>query len=212
MEFMVTPKVLRFEVDKNKQKLTVESKNDRPPNSVNIKSLPSWLSGKVSLDDKSLWKIECEIHRNELAKKYKNCLEVKEEMINVETIGKKSITGKEIRDLVIYPGEKEKRFEKPFFQNYLMLKEFLSHNRICIVVGYSFRDIEITQVFHEAFEKNDSLKVIIIDPNADKIANKLFKTQVETERIFILSNKLEDKNVIDEISNYLDKNWMKQEG
>ena len=70
------------------------------------------------------------------------------------------------RALLIYPTQVKTDAvqEDPFKTAYEYLKVSLENTKLCIVIGFSFRDPEINKVFSIALVNNKELKLIIIDP------------------------------------------------
>jgi hypothetical protein len=55
------------------------------------------------------------------------------------------------------------------------LQLYLKTAKICVVVGYSFRDEDIRRIFFEMSKNNGSLTVLLISPNAGEI----FRSKLE---------------------------------
>lgn len=70
------------------------------------------------------------------------------------------------RAVLIYPTQVKTDAvqEEPFKTSYEYFQASLEHTRLCIVIGFSFRDLEINKVFSTALLNNKELKLIIIDP------------------------------------------------
>jgi len=70
------------------------------------------------------------------------------------------------RALLIYPTQVKADAvkEDPFKTAYEYLKASLENAKLCIVIGFSFRDPEINKVFSIALVNNKELKLVIIDP------------------------------------------------
>lgn len=80
-------------------------------------------------------------------------------------------SGERLVDLMIYPLP-EKPLGKDYYkQSFNHLRKALRFAGICIVVGFSFRDKHINSIFKYAIKKNPKIKIILIDPMADKILN-----------------------------------------
>lgn len=75
---------------------------------------------------------------------------------------------------IAYPSQlKREIHEEPFRTNYDYLIACLLKARVCAVIGFSFRDQEVVEEFRQAMNLNEELKLIIIDPNAEVIADRL---------------------------------------
>lgn len=72
--------------------------------------------------------------------------------------------------VVIYPSLLPKpTTSEPFRSGYRLLRELLtSTNTYCLVViGFSFRDTEVTQVLRDALDDNSNLRLVVVDPALD---------------------------------------------
>lgn len=79
-------------------------------------------------------------------------------------------TGEQAESLMLYPIRKWE-YAEPFLENLLALKNKLQGDEIkyCIVIGYSFRDDYIREIFWDSAKKNKELVLILVDPNAYSI-------------------------------------------
>ncbi len=78
------------------------------------------------------------------------------------------ITGEEAESLMLYPMRKFDYYE-PLIELLLLFKKKLEKAKVVIVVGYSFRDKHIKQIFWDAANRNKELVVFLISPNAFQI-------------------------------------------
>lgn len=80
------------------------------------------------------------------------------------------LTGEKAESLMLYPMRKWE-YAEPLLENLLTLKNKLQSQscRYVIVVGYSFRDEYIRDIFWDAARKNKELILILVDPNAFQI-------------------------------------------
>ena len=87
--------------------------------------------------------------------------------------------GEEIgEDIMIYPMQEKHIYRDPFFDMFFHLKKTLFNEHaetICTVIGYSFRDDAITNIFIDAVKRNPNLKIILLDPKAKEIIEKNLK-------------------------------------
>lgn len=83
------------------------------------------------------------------------------------------------QELLVYPAHAKYTFREPFYTMFHHLKKCLSECKMCCVVGYSFRDEDITGLFHDAMAINKSLYLVLIDPNANSIKNDVFSRYIE---------------------------------
>jgi hypothetical protein len=76
-----------------------------------------------------------------------------------------------LTNVVIYPTQAKTRLvdDEPFRTAYQYLRACLSIGaRLCLVIGYSFRDPEINQAFKLGLANNPRLCMIVLDPKPDK--------------------------------------------
>ena len=84
-----------------------------------------------------------------------------------------SSRGDEFTVQMLYPLTGKEVFKPPFSELQYYLQKMLESCSMCIVIGYSFRDDSINSIFSNASKENKDLKIIVIDPNADKISKRL---------------------------------------
>jgi hypothetical protein len=66
---------------------------------------------------------------------------------------------------LIYPGIYACLAKEPQLELLFQLKKSLKRARICVVIGYSFGDSHIKQVFLDSCNKNSGLKIFLVLPN-----------------------------------------------
>ncbi len=71
---------------------------------------------------------------------------------------------------LIYPTQvkAEQVTKEPFATAYQYFRECLNNTGLCIVIGFSFRDPAINEVFRDALARNYSLRVAIVDPGINE--------------------------------------------
>ena len=79
------------------------------------------------------------------------------------------ITREQARTLMVYPARKWQTSE-PLLDLLVRLRKALEVADLVVVVGYSFRDDHIRDIFLDAARKNPSLRVILISPSSVRIA------------------------------------------
>jgi hypothetical protein len=82
-------------------------------------------------------------------------------------------------NLLVYPtvSPKDGEFMEPYKTIRATFKKFMETNDICIVIGFSFRDEHINEIFSSFLNRGKS--VIIISPSADKnVYSSLLKKDV----------------------------------
>ena len=85
---------------------------------------------------------------------------------DIERTGTRRRDPGDLQTVIVYPTRiKREIHEEPFRTNYDYLLACLTHAKVCIVVGFSFRDQEIAEHFREAAGMNSNLEVGIFDKN-----------------------------------------------
>lgn len=89
------------------------------------------------------------------------------------------ITGEVAKNVIVYPVPGKADYARPLLDLQSMLYQDLKQTRTCIVIGYSFRDESIKQIFFEAAEENNDLLVVLISPSARQIYNEQLESRAE---------------------------------
>jgi len=77
--------------------------------------------------------------------------------------------------VIMYPSQTKLGLEgEPFATAYTYLAECLENTRCCLVIGTSFRDREINQVFQNALRHSPKLQLVVVGPDVDE--SQLAKT------------------------------------
>jgi tetratricopeptide (TPR) repeat protein len=90
------------------------------------------------------------------------------------------ITGERADTLMLYPMRKWE-YAEPLLELLLVLKRRLENAGFVIVVGYSFRDDHIRNIFWDAAIRNPKLNIILISPSAHRIYKGRLMTYEATE-------------------------------
>ncbi|MCK4735958.1 MAG: SIR2 family protein, partial [Methanophagales archaeon] len=85
----------------------------------------------------------------------------------------KTIDGIELKDSMIYPTREKEVYKDPFFESLTRLKTSLLSEKICIVIGYSFGDEHIRNIFFDAVKRNPKIKILYGDKNLDGVIKNL---------------------------------------
>lgn len=112
----------------------------------------------------------------------------------------KTIDGTELKDLMIYPMREKEVYKDPFFTSLTSLKTNLLSEEICVVIGYSFGDEHIRNIFFDAVKRNLEIKIFMINPQAKKIRHDLepIKDKIDT-----IEGKFGEKSVFEEFEEKL---------
>lgn len=77
------------------------------------------------------------------------------------------------KNVLIFPATRKIAIDDPFFTGYDYLGKCLERARLCVVVGYSFRDYDTLSRFKSAQIANPNLKIAVVDPNARSLVKQL---------------------------------------
>jgi len=82
--------------------------------------------------------------------------------------------GREIKGrMMIYPTGEKYSSRSPFYEYLGQLRQALFAERVCIVIGYSFRDVPINNAFVDGVQKNRRIRIVVLGPSADKVVGRL---------------------------------------
>lgn len=84
-------------------------------------------------------------------------------------------------NLLIYPAERKLLLDDPYFTAYDYFHRTLEHCKLCIVIGYSFRDNDALSRLRSAASLNEHLKILIVDPCAEVLSIMLEKYGVHAD-------------------------------
>ena len=73
-------------------------------------------------------------------------------------------------EVVIYPLRQKQLYVDPYVQMFFCLNKELQYNRVWIVIGYSFRDPVIQNIFNINFK--DGKKMILIHPHPEEVKQR----------------------------------------
>lgn len=79
-------------------------------------------------------------------------------------------------EIMMYPLSQKLLYVNPYIPLFFLLNYVLQASKVCIVIGYSFRDPVIRNVFVNYISKSD-LKIILLLPDATKIIDELCPDQ-----------------------------------
>ena len=86
---------------------------------------------------------------------------------------RRTVDGEKLKEAIIYPMREKEVYKDPFFELFTCLKTSLLSEKICVVIGYSFRDEHIRNIFFDAVKRNPEIRIFMIHPQAKKIRNDL---------------------------------------
>lgn len=85
----------------------------------------------------------------------------------------KDIFGEELQRMMIYPIGEKYVTKSPYLQLLNKFYEDLMKDKLIIVIGYSFRDDPINNVFIERIKRNGDFKIILVAPHPEKIVKDM---------------------------------------
>jgi hypothetical protein len=121
------------------------------------------------------------------------------------------------RAVLIYPTQVKAQAiqEEPFKTAYDYLRETTTRTKLAIIIGFSFRDPAINDIFRNALTKNRNLKLLVVEPNIDgengisfnDLLDKLdIKNQKSKKGLRVIKGEFGDNPfVCEEISNTVQK-------
>lgn len=90
-------------------------------------------------------------------------------------------------EVVIYPLSQKQLYIDPYVQMFYCLNKELEGRKVCIVIGYSFRDPVVQNIFASNFDKDENKKMILVHPEAFDIVKSRFPSH--KKRILQINKK-----------------------
>jgi len=84
-------------------------------------------------------------------------------------------------NLLIYPAKKKVALNDPYFTGYVYFQRTLEHCKLCVVIGYSFRDYDALSRLRSAASYNPGMRLLVLDPQADSLCKGLREQGVVAE-------------------------------
>ncbi len=118
--------------------------------------------------------------------------------------------GGRVEHLIIYPGFKgnpDKDEEEVFINTHQALRRRLRTTKMLVVIGFSFRDPHLNEIFHHAMTKNPDLHLLIAlpkIPDDPEVGIPLLKHDFKN-RVIHLPHKFGDKELINNIKGFKTK-------
>lgn len=102
-------------------------------------------------------------------------------------------TDEGISEMIIYPLLSKEVYTGPFPWLVQAFRNKLLNTRVCIVIGYSFRDESIRKIVFEQMESNPNLWLYLIDPASEERRKDILRLHPDFfDRILTLKLKAED--------------------
>ena len=114
----------------------------------------------------------------------------------------KTIDGVELVESLIYPMREKEVYKDPFFEALARLKTSLLSEKICIVIGYSFGDEHIQNIFFDAVKRNPEIKILLVNKKLDKVIKKLEPIK---DNIIPIDGEFGEEEVFEELEEKLNK-------
>jgi hypothetical protein len=76
-------------------------------------------------------------------------------------------------NILIYPATRKIATEDPFYTGYEYFERCCEHARLCIAIGYSFRDYDALTRLRGAMSLNDNLRLLLVGPSAEKVLERI---------------------------------------
>lgn len=115
----------------------------------------------------------------------------------------KTIDGVELVESLIYPMREKEVYKDPFFEALARLKTSLLSEKICVVIGYSFGDEHIQNIFFDAVKRNPKIKILLVNKKLGKVIKKL--EPIKDNIIPIEGEFGEEEEVFEELEEKLNK-------
>jgi hypothetical protein len=110
------------------------------------------------------------------------------------SIGGRLVTG----EMVLYPINQKDLYLYPWFDIFKAFKEDLANTQNWIVIGYSFNDLFIREIFLEALRR-EKHRLIIVDPEASKIVEEKFRKEYDSDNIEAIDGRLGENEIISRV-------------
>lgn len=87
-------------------------------------------------------------------------------------------------DIIMYPLSQKQLYFSPYIQLFRVLLEVLKKRDLWIIIGYSFRDPIIRNMFVKSLYENNKCKILLVTPDFTEVKN-LFSQNVQNQIIEI---------------------------
>ena len=106
-------------------------------------------------------------------------------------------------NVLIYPATRKIATDDPFYTGYEYFERCCERAKVCVAIGYSFRDYDALTRLRGAASVNDSLNLVLLDPRAEEI---LKTVRIPDERKMAFNSKFGDlPDQLNLLSEYLGK-------
>lgn len=87
------------------------------------------------------------------------------------------------KNVLIFPATRKIAIADPYFTCYDYLGKCLANARLCLVIGYSFRDYDALTRFKAAKIQNPNLSILVLDPWAKELSRLLADNDIQSTAI-----------------------------
>jgi hypothetical protein len=101
--------------------------------------------------------------------------------------------------MLIYPSDKKVLYDDPYYFNHRMLESYLRRTDYLLVIGFSFRDPEISRIIESNLLFNKNLKVIFIGPEYDENYFPELHRFLQNDRVKHLEGYFGNNDVIEKL-------------
>ncbi len=115
------------------------------------------------------------------------------------------LTDKSVSELMIYPELEKNKHQIVYSSLFQKFREDLSKTKVCVIIGYSFRDTDIRESIIEAISSNHDLWLIIVNPEADNIKKNLGVDKELSSKIVVMNMGIEEALGNRKLHSYLEK-------
>jgi hypothetical protein len=109
----------------------------------------------------------------------------------LDTSKLKYITDESLSEILIYPTIQKDKGSLIYDSLNHIFFEFLNRYDLCIIIGYSFRDEDISNKIVESIKKNDRLWIVLVSPNSEETID-IIKKQLNRDQQLRTSNRKSD--------------------
>lgn len=109
------------------------------------------------------------------------------------------LTDESMHEMLIYPALRKSKQLVVYSWLNQKFKDELQNSDVCVVIGYSFRDDDITESIIEALGTNQNLWIVIVNPSATELKNKIFSNHEDVSSRVVVMNKTTEEALGDRI-------------
>lgn len=100
--------------------------------------------------------------------------------LNIDNVKNRSGSKEFEDDIVLYPLSQKYLYFSPYIQLFRVLLEELKKRDLWIIIGYSFRDPIIRNMFVKSLNENNKRKILLVHPDPTEVKN-LFSQNIQNQ-------------------------------